>query len=57
MKIHAHAWRQPSAKMKQKLEIEKTRPTFIIKTFKVVYWGSIVYSNSNFFINKTFSGK
>ena len=36
----------------KKLKIEKTKPTFIVKTFKVVYQGCIVYSNSNFFINK-----
>ena len=36
----------------KKLKIEKTKPTFIVKTFKVVYYGCIVYSNSNSFINK-----
>ncbi len=36
----------------KKLKIEKTKPTFVVKTFKVVYHGCIVYSNSNFFINK-----
>ena len=34
----------------KKLEIEKTKPTFIIKTLKVVYLVDLVSSISNFFI-------
>ena len=41
----------------KKVGNEKTKLSFIMKTFKDVYWGCIVYSNSNFFLNKTFSGK
>ena len=37
----------------KKLEIEKTKPTFIISVLKVVYQVGLVYQISNFFINKT----
>ena len=36
----------------KKLEIEKTKPTFTLKTLKVVYLVGFVFSSSNFFINK-----
>ena len=36
----------------KKLEIEKTKPTFIISVLKVEYWVVLVSSISNFFINK-----
>ena len=36
----------------KKLEIEKTRPTFIISVLKVEIWVSLVFSISSFFINK-----
>ena len=36
----------------KKLEIEKTKPTFTLKTLKVVYLVGLVFSNSNFFTNK-----
>ena len=35
-----------------KLEIEKTKPTFIISVLKVEYWVALVSSIFNFFINK-----
>ena len=38
----------------KKLEIEKTKPTFTLKTLKVVYLVGLVFSNSNFFTNKIF---
>ena len=38
----------------KKLEIEKTKATFIISVLKVVYWVVLVSSISNFFSNKTF---
>ena len=38
----------------QKLEIEKTKPTFIISTFKTdIIKVGLVFSISNFFITKT----
>ena len=37
----------------KKLEIEKTKPTFIISVLKVEYWVVLVSSISNFFTNKT----
>ena len=36
----------------KKLEIEKTKPTFIISVLKVEYWVVLVSSISNFFSNK-----
>ena len=39
----------------KKLEIEKTKPTFIISTFKTdIIEVGLVFSISNFFINKFF---
>ena len=39
----------------KKLEIEKTKPTFIISTFKTdIIKVGLVFSISNFFINKSF---
>ena len=35
------------------MEIEKTKPTFIISVLKVVYYVGLVYQISNYFINKT----
>ena len=37
----------------KKLEIEKTKPTFIISVLKVEYKVGLVFSISNFFINKS----
>ena len=37
----------------KKLEIEKTKSTFIISVLKVEYWVVLVSSISNFFTNKT----
>jgi hypothetical protein len=37
----------------EKLEIEKTKPTFIISVLKVDYYVVLVSSISNFFTNKT----
>ena len=37
----------------KKLEIEKTKPTFIISVLKVEYYVVLVSSISNFFTNKT----
>ena len=36
----------------KKLEIKKTKSTFIISVLKVVYWVVLVFSISHFFINK-----
>ena len=36
-----------------KLEIEKTKPTFIISVLKVEHWVVLVSSISNFFTNET----
>ena len=36
----------------KKLEIEKTKPNFIISVLKVEYQVDLVFSNSDFFINK-----
>ena len=36
----------------KKLEIEKTKPTFTLKTLKVVYLVGLVFLIFNFFINK-----
>ena len=36
----------------KKLEIEKTKPTFIVSVLKVEYWVVIVFLNSDFFIDK-----
>ena len=37
----------------KKLEIEKTKPTFVISTFKTdIITVDLVFSISNFFINK-----
>jgi hypothetical protein len=36
----------------KKLEIEKTKPTYIISVLKVVYWVALVSSIFNIFINK-----
>ena len=36
----------------KKLEIEKTKPTFIISVLKVEYYVSLAFSISIFFINK-----
>ena len=36
----------------KKLEIEKTKTTFIISVLKAVYKVPLVFSKSNFFINK-----
>ena len=41
----------------RKLEIEKTKPTFIIKTLKMSTGGVYFIGIPTFFINKTFSGK
>ena len=37
----------------KKLEIEKTKPTFIISVLKVEHYMVLVSSNSNFSTNKT----
>jgi hypothetical protein len=37
----------------KKLEIEKTKTTLIISEFNFVYQVVLVFSNSDFFINKT----
>jgi hypothetical protein len=37
----------------KKLEIEKTKPTFIISVLKVEYWVVLVSSIYNFFTKKT----
>ena len=37
----------------KKLEIEKTKPTFIVPVLKVDKWVVLVSSISNFFTNKT----
>ena len=39
------------------MEIEKTKPTFIISVFKVVNQVVLVFSISNFFINKNSQGR
>jgi hypothetical protein len=36
----------------KKLEIEKTKSTFIVSVLKVEYWLALVSSTFNFFINK-----
>ena len=41
----------------KKLEIEKTKPTFTLKTLKVVYLVGLIFSNSNFCINKSSQGR
>ena len=41
----------------KKLEIEKTKTTFILSVLKVVYWVVLVFSISNFFINKNSQGR
>ena len=41
----------------KKLEIEKTKTTFIISVLKVVYLLVLVFSISNFFINKNSQGR
>ena len=41
----------------KKLEIDKTKPTFVISVLKVGYWVDLVFSNSNFFINKISQGR
>ena len=38
----------------KKLEIQKTKPTFIVSVLKVENWAVLVSSISNFFTNKTF---
>ena len=38
----------------KKLDIEKTKPTFIISVLKVEYWVVLVSSISNFFSNKIY---
>ena len=35
------------------MEIEKNKPTFITSVLKVVYYVGLVFSNSNFVINKS----
>ena len=42
---------------KKKLEIEKTKATFITSVLKVVHWVVLVFSMSNFFINKKSQGR
>ena len=37
----------------KKLEIEKTKPIFIISVLKVEYWVVLVFSISNFLTKKT----
>ena len=41
----------------KKSEIEKTKTTFIISVLKVVYQVVLVFSKSNFFINKNSQGR
>ena len=41
----------------KKLEIEKTKPTFTLKTLKVVYSVGLLFSIFNFFINKNSQGR
>ena len=41
----------------KKLEIEKTKLTFVISVLKVVCYVGLVFSNSNFFINKISQGR
>ena len=41
----------------KKLEIEKTKPTFVISVLKVQYLVGFVFSKSNFFINKISQGR
>ena len=41
----------------KKLEIEKTKSTFIISILKVIYYVDLVFSNSKFFINKSSQGR
>ena len=41
----------------EKLEIEKTKTTFIISVLKVVYLVVLVFSIFNFFINKNSKGR
>ena len=37
----------------KKVEIEKSKPTFIVSVLKVEYWVVLVSAISNFFTNKT----
>ena len=52
--FHEHDFLPWEFLLVKKLEIEKTKTTFIILLLKVVYKVGLVFSNSNFLINKIY---